>query len=441
MPLREQLIRVPDVAVSDAEYHRLLGYPAQHQPGARARELAAEARAWFATHGQPWIYLREVQVETAAAGPGPAGFGDPVQPPPVRLEGAAWPSDSVPRHLRRTDAQRAVVFAVCAGANVEAHARQLWDEGKPDEYFFFETLGSAVVEHLVTRTNDLLCHAAGAEGLFAVPHFSPGYFGWDVAEQGALFATLNARRALPFPEDLTVLSSGMLRPKKALLGLVGLSTQPSQAGTVPCERCALPRCDYRRAPYRFAGRSGAPAPSVPAVAASVLNSSDEARYSLNRRALAKWAAERVMLTRLPGGGMLARFRYDGTTCSNMGRPLSFEYLVALSSPADGQRILEAACRPAPGDEGHMAMCEYRRNPHALMAAIGGETPLIGQPLAAVLEWERPASPSGCYCDAPGRLHKWGLALETIHFAIAQDHATVFGSSPTPGAPANLRASA
>ena len=37
----------------------------------------------------------------------------------------------------------------------------------------------------------------------------------------------------------------------------------------------------------------------------------------------------------------------------------------------------------------------------------------------VLTWQRASSPSGCYCDADRRAHKWGLVLEVIHYALAQ----------------------
>jgi len=30
---------------------------------------------------------------------------------------------------------------------------------------------------------------------------------------------------------------------------------------------------------------------------------------------------------------------------------------------------------------------------------------------------RPASPAGCYCEPASRQHKWGLVLETIHYAL------------------------
>jgi hypothetical protein len=55
-----------------------------------------------------------------------------------------------------------------------------------------------------------------------------------------------------------------------------------------------------------------------------------------------------------------------------------------------------------------------------MDAIAREHPLRGRPLDDVLTWPRPASPAGCYCDAEARDHKWGLVLETIHYALAHD---------------------
>jgi hypothetical protein len=63
------------------------------------------------------------------------------------------------------------------------------------------------------------------------------------------------------------------------------------------------------------------------------------------------------------------------------------------------------------------MCQYQTNAGPLMMAIDHEKPLLGQPLASVLAWRREPSPAGCYCDAASREHKWGLVLETIHYAL------------------------
>jgi hypothetical protein len=63
------------------------------------------------------------------------------------------------------------------------------------------------------------------------------------------------------------------------------------------------------------------------------------------------------------------------------------------------------------------MCQYLVNAGSLMAAIEREKPLLGQPLDAVFSWRRESSPAGCYCDSTSREHKWGLVLETIHYAL------------------------
>jgi len=118
----------------------------------------------------------------------------------------------------------------------------------------------------------------------------------------------------------------------------------------------------------------------------------------------------------------ALFRYEGTTCSNLGRSLAYDYLIKLDGPEDGYRIRATTCAPAPGDTGHAAMCEYINNGEKLTATIARECPLAGRPLNDVLMWQRPFSPAACYCDAESRMHKWGLVLEVIHFALAQREA-------------------
>ena len=60
-----------------------------------------------------------------------------------------------------------------------------------------------------------------------------------------------------------------------------------------------------------------------------------------------------------------------------------------------------------------------------MSDIAGEKPLLGRPLDEVLSWSRTPAPSGCHCTADSRAHKWGLALEAIHYAL------VLARSPQP----------
>jgi hypothetical protein len=213
------------------------------------------------------------------------------------------------------------------------------------------------------------------------------------------------------------LPSGMPRPTKTLLAVVGLAARTERAlaaaRQTPCERCSFSPCRYRRTAYRNEVAAPAPGPG----------------YTVNLRALRKWAAERVRLEPRDDGALVASFRFDGTTCSNLGRPLAFDYVVVLSGAGDARTILEADCRPVPGDEGHKAMCAYLENPEALMRAIAAEKPLLGRPLDEVLTRARTPAPSGCHCTADSRMHKWGLALEAIHFTLAQR--TVRAAAPEP----------
>jgi hypothetical protein len=37
----------------------------------------------------------------------------------------------------------------------------------------------------------------------------------------------------------------------------------------------------------------------------------------------------------------------------------------------------------------------------------------------VVQFQRPVMAPSCLCEPSSRKHKWGIVLETIHFALAQ----------------------
>ncbi len=405
----------PAVEVREAEYKRLLGFPADHPIEGRSRELADWARTWYAEHGQPWVFGF------------PTGFE--LTGNQFRVNGAAFSSRRLHDQLLDAEAAQAMLVAVSAGPECEQKARELWHAGKPDEYFFLEVYGSAVVEHLITAAGARICDWAERQGMAVLPHYSPGYAGWDVAEQTKLFDLIKSRSNGDFASRLGVLHSGMLQPKKSLLAVFGYTRRVDKVralpGLLPCENCSFNPCQYRRRPYRH---SVPPLENVadlqPPVAntrvpSAVLALSVNAAYSVNERALRKWSLDRLQLRVRDDQSIEARFRYDGTTCSNLGQPIKYDYLVRLTSAREHYCITEAQCGPAPDDKGHQQMCEYLQNPEGLTHAIRTEKPLLGRPLDDVLAWKRPYSPAGCYCDADSRNHKWGLVLEVIHYALVQ----------------------
>jgi hypothetical protein len=369
----------PAIRVDPAEYKRLLGYPRDFEWEGRSRELAEWAQRWYAENGHPWIYAR--QAENLELD------GDV-----IRIEGANFITKRLFNTLRRAQADGAVLVAVGAGTEVDLATQQLWREEKPDEYFFLEMYGSAVVEHLVASAGARLCTWAEERRMAVLPHYSPGYPEWDVADQPRLLQLMHS--ALPCP--IRALDSGMLSPKKTLLAVFGLTHQTTGLARltdlIPCASCSLTACQYRRA-------------LTPA-----------AKYQVNAKALRRWAAERLSMEERGDGSIDALFRYDGTTCNNMGQPLTFEYRVKLGPPDERFPIREQYCAPAPDDSGHAHMCKFADG--ELLRVIGDEKPLAGRPLDEVIDWRRPTSPAGCYCERTSREHKWGLVLETIHYALS-----------------------
>jgi hypothetical protein len=397
----------PDVDIQPAEYNRLLGYPPGWALEGRAQELADMAADWFAKNGRPWVYAREA--ESLHAGPESNQAGS------IQIDGVSFSSLRLQSTVLRAEAHSVILVAAGAGPELEREAQTRWHDEKPDEYFFLEMYGSAVVERLVTMTGARLCSWAEQREMAVLPHYSPGYPEWDIGEQSRLLALMQSGRKR-LPSQLEALCSGALRPKKSLLAVFGLTHHTERVrpltGLVPCENCSFTPCQYRRAAYVRAPESshliGLPAGSVPPL-------NQAAKYGVNTKALKRWAGERLSLESRDDGAIDAVFRYDGTTCSNMGRPLTFHYSVKLGPPEEGYPIREQQCVPAPGDTGHEHMCQYDNG--RLLTAIDGENPLLGQPLDDVLVWQRPDCAAGCYCDPAGREHKWGLVLETIHYAL------------------------
>jgi len=259
-----------------------------------------------------------------------------------------------------------------------------------------------------------------------LPHYSPGYPEWNIADQPALMQLI-ARR--PVPAKLEAMETGMLRPKKSLLAVFGLTAHTERiqrlTSLVPCQNCSFARCDYRRAPYRRGRTADAEVAAVAGkkrangVSHPLATLPEKARYLVNNRALQRWSRDRLTLTEQPDGTTDAYFRFEGTTCSNMGRALLFHYHVKLGPREDGYPVREMTCTPAPGDEGYKSMCRYLSHPQQLMQDIQQDKSFVGKPLDEILNAERPATAPSCYCEAPSRRHKWGLVFETIHFALAQ----------------------
>ena len=145
----------------------------------------------------------------------------------------------------------AVGAAICTvGESIETRVRELFDAREFPLAVMLDSVGSAAVESLAEHVNDLLCHAGLAAGLRVTNRVSPGYAGWDVAEQAALF-----RLCPGAPIGVTLNAGRMMTPLKSISLLVGVGPAARvDHYFTQCRRCRMPDCAYRRAPAATPGR-------------------------------------------------------------------------------------------------------------------------------------------------------------------------------------------
>lgn len=228
----------PKIEVRDEEYRRLLGFPAGHELTDRAIELMDRARTWYAQNGAAWIHV--VAARVAVGGKDQVVIADTV-----------FHNARLATRLIDNDAKTAAIVAVSAGAELERQANRSWQSGFPDEYFFFEIFGSAVVEALIAHAGAQLCRWAESQAATVLRHESPGCGNWDVAEQVLLLRTMKQLASRTFTlGQLEVLESGMLKPKKSQIAVFGISMNTVAAADrfqiASCSGCSLAGCEFRR---------------------------------------------------------------------------------------------------------------------------------------------------------------------------------------------------
>ena len=143
-------------------------------------------------------------------------------------------------------------------------------------------------------------------------------------------------------------------------------------------------------------------------------STESPTYAVGSKALRRWASERLRRAPRAGGGAVYTFLLSGSTCTN--RPLDVAMTVTLD--ADG-RIESATAAPAPTDTGCDAMCAAHCDGRRFLAEFGACDEVVGLTLseAAFRDWQE--EPSGCFCTAGNRRHKWRNVLQTLHYAVTR----------------------
>jgi len=153
----------------------------------------------------------------------------------------------VPQISRLWGSIEAVGAGICTvGEALEAEVRRLFDAREFPLAVMLDSVGSAAVESLAEYANDLLCQAGLHAGTKVTNRISPGYAGWDTAEQAALF-----RLCPGDPIGVHLNDACFMTPVKSISWLVGIGAEARvDHYFTQCARCWMRDCTYRRAPAR-----------------------------------------------------------------------------------------------------------------------------------------------------------------------------------------------
>jgi len=136
-------------------------------------------------------------------------------------------------------AAAAALFICTAGQEVGVRSRRSMSEGDLLRGYVYDVIGSEIAENAAERMQDSLRAAAAATGMNITNRFSPGYCGWDVAEQHKLFSF--------FPDNwcgITLTDSALMNPVKSVSGIIGIGRDVRYA-PYQCHRCDDKNCIYR----------------------------------------------------------------------------------------------------------------------------------------------------------------------------------------------------
>jgi hypothetical protein len=219
------------LAIDPDEVLRFQGYkPGIDVPSADVQALFDEALALGRALMRPRAVLRSF----------PVARGDD------RLT-AAGVTLTIPRIAGRWGAVEEIVAGVCTiGDALERRAGELWEARELPLAMMLDSVGSGAVESLAEHVNDRLCQEGLARGMKVTNRVSPGYGGWDVAEQRLLWQLCPGD-----PIGVTLNEACFMTPTKTITILVGAGARARVDDYFSqCARCWMAGCAYRRVPAR-----------------------------------------------------------------------------------------------------------------------------------------------------------------------------------------------
>ncbi len=228
----KKLIDIPPASVVPTEgaVLRAMGVPGDQDQGARVERLVAEALEEFRSEARPRGIVAEVDGDGFAAIY--EGAGDNDSPSPLL--------EIFPR------AEVLTLFAVTLGASLSDRASALFDDGKVALGATLDAAASEGTERACVHLDGMVLADARTDGRAGaasrILRYSPGYCGWNLTGQRALFAALG-------PEEIGIhlTESCLMEPVKSISGVMVIGPAEIHEFTDDYSFCQIcPTHDCRR---------------------------------------------------------------------------------------------------------------------------------------------------------------------------------------------------
>lgn len=131
------------------------------------------------------------------------------------------------------------VFLCTAGSEIGERSRLEMKERDLLKGYIFDVIGSEIVEAATDLMQDDLKTDMGRAGKKITNRYSPGYCGWDVAEQHKIFKLMPDNWC-----NIRLTPSALMDPVKSVSGIIGIGKNV-RYNRYTCGMCEMKDCIYR----------------------------------------------------------------------------------------------------------------------------------------------------------------------------------------------------
>ncbi|MFA5819535.1 MAG: vitamin B12 dependent-methionine synthase activation domain-containing protein [Bacteroidales bacterium] len=140
--------------------------------------------------------------------------------------------------IKKSDSM--AIFLSTAGEEIGIRSRKAMQERDFLRGYIYDVVGSEIVEAAADLMQKELEKAVISTGKKITNRYSPGYCGWDVAEQHKLF------QLVPYNYcGIRLTPSALMDPVKSVSGVIGIG-ENVKYNPYTCSLCDLKDCNYRK---------------------------------------------------------------------------------------------------------------------------------------------------------------------------------------------------